>query len=115
MRTIALWGLIMGLSACATAMKPEAPKPVAGGIRFSVTVPAAISVSLVGSFNGWSATAHRMTSTGSNGLWSVVVPLRQGEHTFMYLIDGKTWLVPPLADDYVTDGFGTTNGIVVVR
>ncbi len=100
---------------CTMALKPEKPTPVTGGMRFSISAPTAKSVALVGSFNGWSTTAHRMSATGSDGQWSVVVPLSHGEHTFTYVIDGKTWLVPPLADDYVTDGFGATNGIVVVR
>lgn len=82
---------------------------------FSVSAPAAKSVALVGSFNGWSPTSHPMKAVGSNGLWSVVVPLREGEHAFMYLVDGTFWMVPPLAEDLVTDGFGNINGIVVVR
>jgi hypothetical protein len=56
-----------------------------------------------------------MAPVGSDGLWSVVVPLSPGEHAFMYLLNGKTWMVPPLAEDFVTDGFGQTNGIVVAR
>ena len=80
-----------------------------------VSAPAAKSVSLVGSFNGWSPTAHRMVPVGSDGLWSVVVPLSEGEYAFMYLIDGTRWIAPPLAQDFVTDGFGNINGIVVVR
>jgi len=106
---------LASLVACATTLKPERPTPVTGGMRFSVLAPTATSVALVGSFNGWSPTAHRMASTGSDGLWSLVIPLPQGEHQFMYVINGKTWLVPPLAEDFVTDGFGTKNGIVVVR
>jgi hypothetical protein len=51
----------------------------------------------------------------SSGRWSVDVPLKEGEHTFMYLIDGIRWITPPLAEDFVTDGFGQTNGVVIVR
>ena len=80
-----------------------------------VSAPAAKSVSLVGSFNGWSPSAHRMAPVGSDGLWSVVVPLSEGEHAFMYLIDDTRWIAPPLAQDFVTDGFGNINGIVVIR
>lgn len=80
-----------------------------------LSAPAAKTVALAGSFNGWSSTVHLMTPVGSDGVWSLVVPLPQGEHTFMYLVDGKVWMVPPLAEDFVTDGFGQTNGIVVVR
>ena len=107
--------LLIWLSACAATLKPEAPKPVTGGTRFLVSVPPAKSVALVGSFNGWSPAAHPMVATGSDGLWSLVILLAEGEHTFMYLIDGKIWLAPPLAEDFVTDGFGNTNGVVVVR
>lgn len=113
---IGVWLMcVLWLSACAATHRPDVPKPVSGGVRFSVAVLAARSVAVVGSFNGWSPTAHPMASAGSNGLWSVVVPLPEGEHAFMYVIDGATWMVPPLAEDFVTDGFGATNGLVVVR
>jgi hypothetical protein len=33
----------------------------------------------------------------------------------MFVIDGERWITPPLADDFVDDGFGSRNGVVVVR
>ena len=48
-------------------------------------------------------------------LWSVMVPLTPGEYPFMYVIDGGQWITPPHAEDFVTDGFGQTNGVVIVR
>ena len=114
-RMIATVSLLLWLSACGSTLKPEPPKAVSGGVQFVLSVPTAKSVSLVGSFNGWSPTAHPMKTVGSNGLWEVVVPLAEGEHAFMYLVDGTDWVVPPLAEDFVTDGFGKSNGIVVVR
>lgn len=115
MRMITIASLLLFLSACAATLKPELPTSVSGGTRFLLSAPAAKSVSLAGSFNGWSPTAHPMAPAGSDGFWSVVVPLPEGEHAFMYLIDGTKWMVPPLAQDFVTDGFGNTNGIVVIR
>lgn len=53
--------------------------------------------------------------TLDGALWSVIVPLNEGEHTFMYLIDGSQWVTPPQAEDFVTDGFGQINGVVIVR
>ncbi|MCS6263413.1 MAG: isoamylase early set domain-containing protein [Nitrospira sp.] len=114
MRTILSLTVLIWLSACAATHIPELPKSVSGGVRFSVSVPTAESVAIVGSFNGWSPTAHVMTRVGSNGFWSAVVPLSEGEHAFMYLVDGTTWVVPPAAEDFVTDGFGNTNGVVIV-
>lgn len=73
------------------------------------------SVSVAGDFNQWSATSSPLAREGSGGLWSVVVPLPPGEHHFMYVVDGAQWISPPLAEDYVDDGFGSRNGVVVVR
>lgn len=109
--------LACGSWACANlpAMKPDVPKPLAGAVRFTVLVPGAKQVFLVGSFNGWVKESTPMNSMDGSSLWSVDVPLAEGEHTFMYVIDGVRWMTPPQAEDFVTDGFGQTNGVVVVR
>jgi 1,4-alpha-glucan branching enzyme len=107
--------LIVGLSGCAKTIKPELPKPVAGGMRFSLLAPDAKQISLVGSFNGWAEGATQLKMSDGTGLWSVDVPLGEGEYTFMYLVDGTEWVTPPLAEDFVTDGFGQTNGVVIVH
>jgi len=116
---LALLGTILlgGFIGCAktAVIKPEPPKPVGGSVRFNVFAQGAKQVSLVGSFNGWRKDATLMTVMNSSGLWSVDVLLKEGEHTFMYLIDGVQWVTPPLAEDFVTDGFGQINGVVVVR
>ena len=41
--------------------------------------------------------------------------LPAGEHLFMFVADGNRWITPPLADDFVDDGFGSRNGVVIVR
>ena len=46
---------------------------------------------------------------------TIIVPLPPGEHAFMYVVDGAQWMSPPLASDYVDDGFGAKNGVVVVK
>ncbi len=115
MQLAAIVCVLLAVSACATTLKPTPPHTVSGGTQFLLSAPGATSVSLVGAFNGWSPTAHRMAPAGSDGIWSVVVPLPEGEHAFMYLINGTQWTVPPQAQDFVTDGFGNVNGIVVVR
>ena len=91
-------------------------RPASGsdGVRFAVSMPEARTVSVAGAFNEWSATAHPMVHDGSTGLWRTSVPLESGEHAFMYVVDGDRWVTPPEADDFVSDGFGQTNGVVVV-
>lgn len=109
--------LMVDLAGCAkaTVVKPELPKSLAGIVRFTILAPGAKQVHLVGSFNGWGKNATPMKIMDSSGLWLVDVPLKEGEHTFMYLIDGTQWITPPLAEDFVTDGFGQANGVVIVR
>lgn len=106
-----------GLGACAKSLviKPHVPKTMAGVVRFTMLAPGAKQVFLVGSFNGWTKGATPMNIVNGSALWTVDVPLKEGEYTFMYLIDGVRWVTPPLAEDFVTDGFGQTNGVVIVR
>lgn len=111
---LSLFIALIGTWSCAKTMGPERPRAMPGGIRFTVSAPGAKAVSLVGSFNGWVKSATPMTLV-DGALWSVVVPLNEGEYPFMYVIDDVQWVTPPHADDFVTDGFGQTNGVVVVQ
>jgi 1,4-alpha-glucan branching enzyme len=85
------------------------------GVRFSLAYADATSVVLAGTFNQWSISSHALVREGTSDIWTLVVPLPPGEHLFMFVIDGSQWLTPPLADDFVDDGFGAKNGVVIVR
>lgn len=98
--------------ACAAAVG-RAPVVTPAGVRFTLEHGTATSVAIAGNFNEWSASAHPLTRNGR--LWSTVVALPPGEHVFMFVVDGAQWIVPPLAEDYTDDGFGSRNGVVVVR
>jgi len=105
-------------ASCAVALAPVtpvAPMTTAAGTRFEVQRPDARSVALAGSFNQWSTSSHPLARDASQGVWSVVVRLPPGEHLFMYVVNGSEWITPPMAEDYVDDGFGARNGTVVVR
>jgi 1,4-alpha-glucan branching enzyme len=80
-----------------------------------VAPAAATTVAVAGSFNDWSATSHPLRRRGTSGPWVLVLTLAPGEHAFMFVVDGSRWVVPPAAVDFVDDGFGSTNGLVVVR
>ena len=101
-------------ASCAAAIVPAAPVVMPAGVRFEIVRPEARSVAVAGSFNQWSAAANLLRRAGSHGLWSLVVPLPPGEHHFMYVVNGTEW-ISPVAEDYVDDGFGSKNGVVVVR
>jgi 1,4-alpha-glucan branching enzyme len=92
-----------------------APAMTPTGVRFRLADAEARSVAVAGSFNGWSASSHALAREGTSHIWTIVVPLMPGEHLFMFVIDGNRWITPPLADDFVDDGFGSQNGMVLVR
>ena len=91
-----------------------APMMTPAGMRFSLADADARTVALAGAFNQWSASSHQLTRDGTSSIWTLVVPLPPGEHLFMFVIDGSRWVTPPLADDFVDDGFGSRNGVVIV-
>jgi len=106
---------LVGASSASCAARMAAPVVTPAGVRFVLMRPEATSVALAGDFNQWSAASHPLTREKSRGRWTIVVALAPGEHRFMYVVDGTEWISPPLAEDYVDDGFGAKNGVVVVR
>ena len=105
----------LACATCASTLSPAAPVVTPAGVRFVMLHPEARSVALAGSFNHWSTSSHPLARTQASGVWTTVVALPPGEHLFMYVVNGEQWVSPPLAEDYVDDGFGSKNGIVVVR
>jgi 1,4-alpha-glucan branching enzyme len=100
---------------CASHRNPEAPLVTPAGVRFTLVDRNAKTVAVAGSFNQWSTNAHPMARGQTGGVWSVVVPLPSGEHRFSFVLDGDRWVVPPMADAYVDDGFGSRDGVVFVK
>ncbi len=115
---VGVWVIwLAGIGGC-TANKsgePRLPKVQPGTVRFMLEASEATRVSLVGSFNGWAKDSMPLNRLKGTSWWLVDVPLRAGEHTFMYVIDGVKWVTPPQADDFVEDEFGHRNGVVIVR
>jgi 1,4-alpha-glucan branching enzyme len=112
--SVVMAAAVIGVS-CAATMTPGAPVVTPAGVRFEFVDPEARSVAVAGTFNRWSATSHPLSRARTGGTWSMVVALPPGEHLFMYVVDDTQWITPPVAEDYVDDGFGASNGVVVVR
>lgn len=72
------------------------------------------SVSVVGSFNGWSPTATRMVRR-DDGAWQVKVRLQPGRFEYKFAIDGSNWIADPSNPEAVDDGFGGRNSVLVVE
>ncbi len=83
-------------------------------VRFELVAPNADRVSLAGSFNDWQPDGVRLIQNPETGVWTGTVPLRPGEHQYMFVIDGAEWIPDPDAHAQVDDGFGQTNSVIVV-
>lgn len=105
-----------GLPESTTSQTPsKRPEKTDRGVKFRHRAPRAVSVSLVGSFNGWDAARHPLRQDPSTGEWVIVVELTPGTHEYGFLIDGERFETPEGAERYVDSGFGDRNGVYVVR
>jgi hypothetical protein len=92
--------------------------PTASGspasVQFVFVAPTAASVSLVGSFNGWDASATPLRPADANGVWTAIVPLEPGRHLYAFVVDGTTWITDPSAPRAPDDDFGGASSVVMV-
>ena len=77
-------------------------------VLFVMPAIGAESVSVVGSFNNWEATA--LFDTDGDGIWTKSIPLVPGRYEYAFVVDGKWWGQDPLADEYVRS-FGDYNSV----
>lgn len=89
-----------------------APVSVGKGIRFRLDAPAARVVSIVGDFNGWNPSRGEMRRRDTGG-WETIISLSPGIWRYAFVVDG-TWVRPPDAPRYESDGFGGENGILEI-
>jgi AMP-activated protein kinase-like protein len=100
---------VVSLSARGSAASGDpAPRVM---VQFRLGAQAAREVALVGDFNGWRP-GQRLHQIAA-GVWAVDVALEPGVYNYVFVVDGKTWRLDPLAPR-VTDGFGGSSSRVDV-
>jgi len=82
-------------------------------VQFVLEAAGARSVSVGGDFDEWGG-SHPLADPEGDGIWTGRVPVRPGVHSYMFLLDGSTWVTDPLAERYADDGFGNRNAILAV-
>jgi hypothetical protein len=82
-------------------------------VKFVYLAPGADKVFLVGDFNGWDTTKTPL-ARGTDGSWTVTVPLSAGRHLYGFVVDGS-WNTDPRAPLAPDDGFGHANSVKLVR
>ena len=95
----------------ATPAGPPAAAPARVMVQFRLGDAAAHEVALAGDFNGWHP-EHRLHQV-QPGVWAVDVALAPGVYNYVFVVDGTTWRLDPLAKQ-VTDGFGGASSRVAV-
>ncbi|MBR2825461.1 MAG: 1,4-alpha-glucan branching protein GlgB, partial [Solobacterium sp.] len=70
------------------------------GVRFTVYAPHARNVSVIGSFNEWDETQHRMERTGFTGIWSIFISGVKEWESYKYRIEDRNGHKIDKADPY---------------
>ncbi len=69
-----------------------------GTVTFRLHAPGKQFISVIGDFNEWKPDAHVMAE-GTDGTWSVTIPLAKGTYRYQYLINGEKLIADPYARD----------------
>lgn len=80
-------------------------------VRFSVVLPNASKVRLIGDFNAWSEKGIALDGPEDDGSWSVDLDLEPGKYQYMFVVDDSEWVADENADTWVDDGFGHVNSV----
>ena len=78
-------------------------------VEFRHRAPKAKSVELVGDFNAWKPGLLKMNK-GGDGVWTVSIPVVEGRHKYLFLVDGE-----PKVDEKAETADGPQGRRVSVR
>jgi diguanylate cyclase (GGDEF)-like protein len=70
-----------------------------------------LTVSVVGTFNGWDKLADSLTRH-EDGRWHARVQMVPGTYEYKYVVNGERWIKDPTCAEAVSDGYGGENSIL---
>jgi hypothetical protein len=76
--------------------------------------PDANSVSVIGTFNGWSPENARMRKSPGGG-WEITLSLRPGKYAYRFLVNNRKQVLDPECLYEEPDGYGGKNSVVYVK
>ncbi|MBI4914294.1 MAG: zf-HC2 domain-containing protein [Acidobacteria bacterium] len=83
-------------------------------VEVAIAAPQAVTVAVVGDFNGWDPKRNRLVRSGHEGVWKARLKLPPGTYQYSFVIDGSRWTRDPGAKTGIPDGFGGENSVMVV-
>jgi hypothetical protein len=84
-------------------------------VIFTLNMPGASRVELIGSFNQWRPGDFVMKWDESRKAWVVSLDLQKGRYEYAFLVDGVKVVPDPNALIYRDDDFGNKNSILIVE
>jgi hypothetical protein len=81
--------------------------------RFVIYRPDVTNAEITGTFTGWKKVPMRRI--GSSGYWDITMNLPEGEHRFIYILNGKQRFADPTVMSREHDDFGGENSIISVE
>lgn len=111
--TVAAMLLSALLAQCSPVSPPQVMEELGIPVRFIYVDPAASSVCVAGSFNGWSGQSDCMSREGN--AWTVALMLSPGRHEYAFVVDGSSWRPDPEAFLSEDSGFGRLNSVLIVE
>jgi hypothetical protein len=96
-------------------LAPRIPPKNAAPVLFTLEMPGASSVHVVGSFNGWRPGDFPMRWDDSRKIWTISLPLEKGWYEYAFLVDGKRLVQDPKALLQQEDGFGHRNSVLIIE
>ncbi|MDA8100807.1 MAG: hypothetical protein M0042_14415 [Nitrospiraceae bacterium] len=83
-------------------------------VRLNFYAPAAQRVAVAGDFNRWQTNANPLVRA-DGGVWTVDIRLQPGSYSYMFVVNGTTWVPDPAAESFQDDGFGKKSAVMRVQ
>jgi hypothetical protein len=71
-------------------------------------------ISVVGDFNKWNPASAPMTRSSDGTLWSVIIPVLPGRHTYGFMVDDSIFTLDPRQPRVRDPELGTEGSVVIV-
>ena len=84
-------------------------------VTFTLNMPGASNVDVIGSFNQWTPNGFRMHWDERRGLWILSARLERGRYEYAFLIDNQVVVPDPKALLQQDDGFGNKNSVLIIE
>lgn len=81
-------------------------------LRFVYIDADAEKIAVAGDFSDWEPIPLTKQEVNGEQVWTGLVSMSRGEHSYMFVKDGEKWVTDPLASVQREDGFGNKNAVI---